>query len=71
MVQDYITPEGKFDIVLFGNQTYDEQEKKVIKEYVTNFDGRFPAKSPVGMFKEKYIPNDLGLVEKAIEEYYN
>lgn len=70
MVQDYITPEGKFDIVLFGNQTYDEQEKKVNKEYVTNFDGRFPAKSPVGMFKEKYIPNDLGLVEKAIEEYY-
>ena len=71
MTTDYITPEGKFNIVLFGKQFYDEQEKKVIKQFVTNFDGRFPAKSPVGMFKELYIPNDLGLVEKAIEEYYN
>lgn len=71
MVQDYITPEGKFDIVLFGKQSYDEQEKKVIKQFVTNFDGRFPAKSPVGMFKELYIPNDLGYVEDTINEYYN
>ncbi len=71
MTTDYITPEGKFNIVLFGKQFYDEQEKKVVKQFVTNFDGRFPAKSPVGMFKELYIPNDLGLVEKAIEEYYN
>lgn len=71
MTNDYITPEGKFDIVLFGKQTYDEQNKKVVKEFVTNYDGRFPSKSPVGMFKDLYIPNDLGYVEKMIKEYYN
>ncbi len=70
MVQDFITPEGKFDIVLFGVQSYNEQEKKVTKEFVTNFDGRFPAKSPVGMFENKYILNDLGLVKEAIKNYY-
>lgn len=30
-----------------------------------------PAKSPADMFKEDYIPNDLGLVVKAMNEYYN
>jgi hypothetical protein len=70
MTQDYITPEGKFDIVLYGKQSYDEQGKKAIKEFVTNYDGQFPAKSPVGMFDKLYIPNDLGYVTKKIEEYY-
>lgn len=70
MVQDYITPEGKFDIVLFGKQTFDEKTRKVTKEFVTNFDGEYPAKSAPGMFDELYIPNDLGFVKKKIEEYY-
>ena len=30
-----------------------------------------PAKSPHGMFKDDFIPNDLGLVKKAFVEYYN
>ena len=71
MVNDYITPEGKFDIVLYGKQTYNEQEKKVTKQFVTNFDGQFPSKSPIGMFKDLYIPNDLGFVKEKIDEYYN
>ena len=71
MVNDYITPEGKFDIVLFGKQSYDNQENKVSKQFVTNFDGQFPAKSPVGMFNELYIPNDLGYVVEKVAEYYN
>ena len=29
-----------------------------------------PAKSPDGMFEENFIPNDLGLVVKAMNEYY-
>ena len=29
-----------------------------------------PAKSPDGMFVEDFIPNDLALVVKAMEEYY-
>jgi hypothetical protein len=30
-----------------------------------------PAKSPDGMFDEDFIPNDLGIVTKAMDEYYN
>lgn len=30
-----------------------------------------PAKSPDGMFDNDFIPNDLALVVKAMEEYYN
>ena len=38
-------------------------------EFVTNNDGQLPAKSPVGMFKDLYIPNDLGLVSDIIDQY--
>ncbi|MGL5243866.1 MAG: AAA family ATPase [Sarcina sp.] len=33
--------------------------------------GVVPAKSPIGMFETDEIENDLTLVNKAIEEYYN
>lgn len=69
MVDAYITPEGKFEVVLYGKATYDEKEKKSIREFVTNDDGQYPAKSPVGMFP-LYIPNDLGAVVEAAKEYY-
>lgn len=69
MVQDYITPEGKFEIVLFATQEYDDQAKTVSKFFVTNYDGDFPSKSPVGMFDATHIPNDLGFVVKRIHEY--
>jgi hypothetical protein len=69
MVDNYITPEGKFEIVLYGRATYDNKEKKSIREFVTNDDGVYPAKSPVGMF-DLYIPNDLGLVTDKVKEYY-
>lgn len=71
MTNQYITPEGKFEIVLFGTQRVNEQIKKVEKVFVTNFDGDYPAKSPIGMFKELYIPNDMGFVVDRIEAYNN
>ena len=69
MVDQYICPEGKFEVVLYGKSTYDEKEKKSIREFVTNDDGVYPAKSPVGMFP-LYIPNDLGKVVTIAQEYY-
>ena len=65
----YITPEGKFEIVLYGKASFDEKEKKSIREFVTNDDRVYPSKSPVGMF-DLYIPNDLGYVVDKINEYY-
>ena len=69
MVDQYITPEGKFEIVLYGKSSFDEKEKKSVREFVTNDDGVYPAKSPIGMY-DLYIPNDLGLVVDKIAEYY-
>lgn len=70
MVDSYIVPEGKFEIVLYGKASFNNEEKKSIREFVTNDDGQYPAKSPVGMF-DLYIPNDLGFVaEKALEYYH-
>lgn len=70
MVDQYITMEGKFDIVLYGKQSYSPTTKKATKEFVTNFDGQFPAKSPFGMFPTNYIPNDLALVLEQVKKYY-
>ena len=69
MLDSKVTLEGLFTIVLYGKQTWDDKEKKVTKQFVTNFDGQFPAKSPVGMFKDTYILNDLGAVAKALHDY--
>lgn len=38
-------------------------------QFITNNDGQFPAKSPIGMFKDLYIQNDLGVVSNLINEY--
>lgn len=59
---------------MFGKTSFDDVEKIAIKQYVTNPDGQFPAKCPFGLFdrkKELYILNDLGLVVKRIDEFYN
>jgi hypothetical protein len=56
------------DVVFDGenNATYGFYTHRTKKGNVT-----IPAKSPDGMFKEDFIPNDLALVVKAMEEYYN
>lgn len=72
MVDEYITPEGKFDVTLVGRSYFDTSNKKVIKEYITNEDEFTSSpKSPYGMFESTYIPNDLGIVLEAIDKYYN
>lgn len=39
--------------------------------FQTRTDGLIMAKSPMGMFEDKYIPNDLQLVNEAINNYDN
>jgi phosphoglucomutase len=65
MLDDKITLEGLFTTVLHS--------RIVDKEYVfqTQDDGDFLAKSPIDMFKELLIPNDLLSVKLAVENYYN
>ena len=71
MVDEYSTPEGKFDVTLVGRSRFDAASKKIVKEFVTNEDEFISSpKSPYGMFEELYIPNDLGFVTEKVEEYY-
>lgn len=70
MIDNYLTLEGLFTIILY-TKVDKGTSGKMTYQFVTNQDGQFPAKSPIGMFKDLYINNDLGLVSKLITEYYN
>ena len=61
------------DIVLFAQPEIDD--KTVNYGFLTNRTvdkngADIPAKSPMGMFEDLFIPNDLALVAKTIDEYY-
>jgi hypothetical protein len=72
MVDQYVTPEGKFDIVLFVRSSYEESEgkKQVSKQFVTKDDGIFTSAKDQGIFDETYIPNDLAYVIEEVDKYY-
>lgn len=65
MLDEKITIEGLFTTVLHS--------RVVDGQYVfqTQFDGEYLAKSPIDMFEELLIPNDLLAVKTAVETYYN
>ena len=69
MVDQYITPMAKFNIVLMGKEEYDDRTKTVNKYFVTGFDGTVRGKAPYGMFEDVYIPNDMGYVLEKVDEY--
>ena len=73
MVNEYCTPQGKFDIILYGKQAYNEEEKKAIKTFVKDFDGTFPAKDSIGVLDDMAdeFPNDLYLVSEELKKRYN
>lgn len=64
MLDNQLTLEGLFSIVLLartdGERYYFE----------TKTDGSTPVKTPIGMFKDSEIDNDLKTVDTAIREYY-
>lgn len=64
MLDDKISLEGLFTIVLFA----EIHEGKY--QFKTQSDGNTTAKSPMGMFDQLEIPNDLGYVLTKIKEYY-
>lgn len=68
-ISTQIVMEGLFTVVLY---TYVESKGENTNYYfVTNRHGKLPAKSPIGMFDDVKIPNDLSIVNKAVTEYYN
>lgn len=65
MLDDKITIEGMYSMVLqteLINGSY---------SFITQGDARHIAKSPMGMFEQRNIPNDLQFVKQKMSEYYN
>ena len=64
MLDSQLVVEGLFSIVLL---TWSEAGNHF---FVTNSDGSSCAKTPMGMFEDETIDNDLALVDRTIREYY-
>lgn len=61
-------------MVLYSDITYNDKGEATYGFYTHKFkEGivEIPAKTPRGMFDDDFIPNDLSLVVKAMNEYYN
>lgn len=71
MVDEYITPEGKFNVVLVGSSRYDSASKRVVKEFVTEENETYASPKNGGVPFPTTIPNDLGLVVDQLEAFYN
>lgn len=70
MVDEKLTLEGLFSIVLFGKIKKDK-EGNIRYIFETQNNGENTCKSPRGMFDTFEIPNDLEAVRKAIINYEN
>lgn len=69
MLDNNINLEGLFTICLY---TYvDEGKNGSEYTFLTNRHKKRPAKSPMGMFEETQIPNDLKFISDKIDEYYS
>lgn len=64
MLDQQLTIEGLFSIVLLAKA--DERRHY----FITQSDGTNPCKSPMGMFDDIEIDNDLKMVDDTIREYY-
>lgn len=65
MVDNTLVPEGYFTIVLrteVVNGTY---------KFSTQTNGQDCAKSPMGMFAERHVDNDLAAIDDVIQEFYS
>lgn len=73
MIDNQYNPVEVVPIVLYAEIRYDNNGKPTYGFYTHSIkmgQTQIPAKSPDGMFEDDYIPNDLGMVVKAIKEYY-
>jgi|TARA_R100000084_G_scaffold53343_1_gene22416 hypothetical protein len=68
MIDNALTLEGLFSIVLFGKVRKND-DGTLDYGFETQTNGENTCKSPMGMFEDQFIPNDLEYVIKHIEEY--
>ena len=70
MIDNALTLEGLFSIVLFA-KVNKEEDGSLIYGFETQNNGENTCKSPMDMFDEEFIPNDLELVRSKIIDYEN
>jgi len=70
LLDDKVTLEGLFTVVLFTNVSKDKEKNELAYTFITQNDGTTTAKSPRGMFETLNIPNDLAAIVKKINDYY-
>lgn len=68
LLDSVITLEGLFTYVFFTKVVRDDASE-VSYKFITNNDGTCTAKSPMGLFNDRLIDNDLDLVIRTIKEY--
>lgn len=68
MLDDKYDPQALTSICLYTH--VDDNNGNPEYYFVTNKYDTYPAKSPLGMFEDTLIPNDLNLVVNAIKKYY-
>jgi hypothetical protein len=71
MVEQQLNFEGLFETVLYARPRKNKDTKQMDYGFETKTDGTTPTKTPKGMFKDEFIPNDLLLVKSAIQIYEN
>lgn len=67
LVSEKITPEGLFTYVFYAMAQ--PSDDKMEYKFLTNTDGEHVAKTPLGMFKDMYVDNDLAEIIKIIDAY--
>ena len=70
MIDNTLTLEGLFSIVLFGVVRKND-DKTFTYGFETQNNGENTCKSPMGMFEEAFIPNDLQYVKDCMIAYEN
>lgn len=73
LIDEKYNPVEVVPMVLYTGVKYDDKGKPTYGFYTHRCMAgtiEIPAKSPDGMFEEDFIPNDLGMVVKAMNEYY-
>ena len=68
MLDDKITIEGLFTVVLLAYAYRNDKEMEYV--FVTQSNGTTTAKSPLDMFDNIKVPNDLAVVLDTIRKYY-
>lgn len=68
MIDNQIKLEGLFTVVLYA--VPETKGDKTDYGFITNRYKKYPAKSPVGMFPELRIPNNLKTVIELVNDYY-